>query len=427
MADSRNEPDESRPAKPRKLRVLVSAYACEPDKGSEPGVGWNWTKQIARFHEAWVITRANNRESIEKELARDPDPNLNFVYYDLPKWLSFWKKKERGLYLYYLLWQIGAYKVAWRTNRDVCFDLVHHLTFGNFWLPTFMPFLGIPFIWGPVGGGERVPPQFRKNYSINSKIHEYIRDIIVSKLKINPFFLYACKRAKVIISRTQETFKTIPEQFKFKTITFIETGIEPKEVSFRENHPKQDNVQILSVGRLIHLKGFDIALKAFSKASKEYKNSRMTIIGGGPDLKRLQSICEEMGISDRVKFTGHLNNNEVYEYMSKSDIFLYPSLKEAGAWVLFEAMSIGMPIVCLDIAGPAEIVSNECGTKIKPLTPEQTINDLADAILRLAKDPELRKKMGEAGRKRVLEHYTWEKKGKFIKEVYERVLGYRLF
>jgi len=97
--------------KSKRMKVLISAYACEPDKGSEPGVGWNWGKQIAKFAEVWVITRSNNRESIERELHKNPVSNIHFVYYDVPKLLGFWKKKTRGLYPYYILWQIGAYNL----------------------------------------------------------------------------------------------------------------------------------------------------------------------------------------------------------------------------------------------------------------------------------------------------------------------------
>lgn len=408
----------------KNLKVLVSTYACEPNKGSEPGVGWNWAKQIAKFSEVHVITRANNRHLIEEELKKSPVPDLFFHYYDVPKWLSFWKKKTRGLHLYYLLWQIGAYNVAKGLHKRERFDLVHHITFGNIWLPTFMPFLGIPFIWGPIGGGERVPRQFRKDYSITSKIQEFLRDFIVLTLRINPFFLLASKKASLIISRTKESFDAVPAKLRFKAITLIETGIEGSAI--KKLILERKGVKILSAGRLIHLKGFDLSLKAFDLASRKSKGLEMIIIGNGPDMKRLQGLCKELGLSDKVTFTGYLSNSEVLEYMAESDIFLYPSLKEAGAWVLFEAMSTGMPVICLDIAGPAEIVSEDCGIKIKPDTPEQTVKELAAAIIRLIENPELRKKMGEAGRKRVLEHYTWEKKGELIRRIYEEVFGKKL-
>ncbi|MGB2889494.1 MAG: hypothetical protein WBC04_17505, partial [Candidatus Acidiferrales bacterium] len=94
------------------MKVLVSAYACEPKKGSEAGAGWNWVCQISRFEECWVITRLNNRDAIDRALAGSPMPRVHFVYYDLPQWARFWKKGQRGTRAYYYLWQIGAYRLA---------------------------------------------------------------------------------------------------------------------------------------------------------------------------------------------------------------------------------------------------------------------------------------------------------------------------
>lgn len=405
-----------------KIKVLLSAYACEPDKGSEPGVGWNWAKQIARFAEVWVITRANNRKSIEKELDKNPVPNLYFIYYDVPKWISFWKKKTRGLYLYYLLWQIGTYKIAKKLHRKERFDLVHYITFGNLWLPTFVPYLPIPFIWGPIGGGEQVPKPFRKEYSFKARIFESIRDVIVLTLKINPLFLYSCKKASLIIARTNETLNKIPNPYRFKTLKMIETGVDEMEMQSITRSDKS-GMQIVSVGRLIHWKGFDLAINAFAAASKENANMKLVIVGDGPERERLQGVCKKEAVNDKIIFAGHVNHDVAMKYMSESSVFLFPSLKEGGAWVLFEAMLLGLPIICLDIAGSAEIVNCDCGIKIKPITPQQTINDLADAILKLADNPDLRKKMGEAGRKRVEEVYIWDKKGEFIRESYFEVLN----
>jgi glycosyltransferase involved in cell wall biosynthesis len=408
------------------LKVLISAYACEPDKGSEPGVGWNWAKQIAKFAEAWVITRANNSDSIEKALEKEPIfSNLHFVYYDPPKWLTFWKKKTKGLYLFYFLWQIGAYKVARRLHRKINFDAVHHLTFGNIWLPTFMPFLRIPFIWGPVGGGERVPEAFRKSYSMTAKTQERFRDIILSSLRMNLFFISTCRLSRIILVRTEETLQKIPDRYRDKTVKIIETGIALYKDRPIERSENKD-VIILSVGRLIHLKGFDLAIRAFAKACRDRDNVRMIIIGEGPDKNRLLKIVNQEKISHKIFFKGNIPHDDVLDEMSRSSIFLFPSLKEGGAWVLYEAMVSSLPVICLDIGGPKEIITNQCGIKVKPITPEQTINDLAEALLKLANDPALRIKMGQAGRKRVQEYYTWEKKGEFIKKVYEEVLNKKL-
>src|SRR5262245_59573007 len=114
-----------------RLQVLISAYACEPDKGSEPGVGWNWVLQAARFHELWVLTRANNRDAIEHACARQPTPQVHWHYLDLPSWVRLWKRGARGLHPYYYVWQLQAYGVARRLHAQVHFDVAHHLTFGN--------------------------------------------------------------------------------------------------------------------------------------------------------------------------------------------------------------------------------------------------------------------------------------------------------
>lgn len=127
------------------MKILFSAYACEPGEGSEPGIGWNWVKQIASFaDEVWVITRANNRAGIEETLAKEPLPNVRWAYFDLPSWARFWKG-QRGVHLYYYLWQIGAYRIGKRLHKEVGFDLVHHVAFVTYWLPGFLALLPVPF------------------------------------------------------------------------------------------------------------------------------------------------------------------------------------------------------------------------------------------------------------------------------------------
>jgi hypothetical protein len=163
------------------MKVLLSAYACEPGKGSEPGVGWNMAQALARHHEIWVLTRANNRLAIERELARVARPTLHFAYYDLPVWARWWKRRTRGVQLYYYLWQIGVYRVAQRLHRAIGFDLIHHATFGKYWVPSVLSLLPVPFVWGPVGGAESAPKAFWGHFSLRgtwggawaSTIHSY--------------------------------------------------------------------------------------------------------------------------------------------------------------------------------------------------------------------------------------------------------------
>lgn len=406
-------------AEMKKIKVLVSAYACEPDRGSEPGVGWNWARQISRFAETWVITRVNNKETIKRELLANPNSNLHFIYYDVQKWLSFWKKRTRGLYLYYLLWQIGVYRLGKKLNKEKQFDIVHHITFGNLWLPTFMPLLNIPFIWGPIGGGEQISKTFRKGYYIRSKIKEISRDIILNMSKVNLLFLYTSNKANIIITKTKDTADKIPNSNKKKVIVTTDVAVNSDNIKLMGK--ARDNLQIIAVGRLDAWRGFDLLIKTLPRI-KGNNEVKLLILGEGSDKTRLQNICKDEKLGDSVIFAGQVEKEKYFEYLSSSSIFVNPNLKEGGVTVLFDALSSGLPVICMDIPGSAEIINDDCGIKIKPIDPEQTVSELAAALMKLVGDPDLRKKMGEAGRKRVQEHYTWEKKGEFIRQVYEKVL-----
>jgi len=410
----------------RKVKVLISAYACEPHKGSEPGVGWNWAKQIATFAEAWVITRVNNKDIIEEELNRNPAPNLHFVYIDLPKWISFWKKGQRGVHLYYYLWLIWSYTNIKKLAKSIHFDLFHHLTFGVYSSPCFLSLLPTPFIWGPIGGVDNVPGSFRNVLGTTGRVHECIRDIAHRlRFRFDPFVCITMKRSKLIICRTKRVYQYLK---KFKPpieLTIIsETGCSSKDFFLEALHQPINNshIKIFSAGRLVPLKGFILAIEAFARFYKSNKNSVLEIAGSGHELNRLKKAAENKGIIQNVRFLGELPRKNVIAKLMDSDIFLYPSLREGGTWAVMEALSCGKPIVCLDYSGPGEMLTKECGIKVKPITPEQTIKELTEALLRLASNPGLRKKMGEAGRKRVEGYYTWDKKGEFIQKVYQSVL-----
>lgn len=128
------------------MRVLLSAYSCHPGRGSEPGVGWGVAQAVAREYEVWVLTYARNRSGIEEALDRLSTKRIRFVYVDLPRLISRLAGLPIGHHMCYLAWQVSAFPVARRLHRRVGFDLVHHVTYVNSWLPTLMGYLGIPFI-----------------------------------------------------------------------------------------------------------------------------------------------------------------------------------------------------------------------------------------------------------------------------------------
>ncbi len=407
------------------LRVLVSAYSCQPGHGSEPGVGWDWIKQIARFHEVWAITRANNRGPIEQALAREPLPNVHFIYFDFTAWARFWKRGSRGVALYYYLWQAAIYRIARRIDQSESFDLVHHVTFGKYWAPSFLCLLDVPFIWGPVGGGESAPGSFWQGYGWRGCVYESSRNLARGLSEFDPLVRMTARKSVLGLAKTPETAKRMERLGCRSVKIYSEVSLPREEIAALSLIPQHRGtpVRLISTGRLLHWKGFHLALEAFARANLEFGDAQYTLVGDGPERSRLERLAERLSIADRVKFLGAVPRSEALAQLAASDIVLHPSLHDSSGWVCIEAMASGRPIVCLDCGGPAQQVTDETAIKVSAATSAAAVDGVSAAILRLARHPDLRQRLGEAGRRRVGQEFASESRAAALAAIYAEVLG----
>jgi glycosyltransferase involved in cell wall biosynthesis len=180
--------------------------------------------------------------------------------------------------------------------------------------------------------------------------------------------------------------------------------------------------RVVSVGWLLGWKGFHLGLQAFARLRDKLPNSEYWIIGDGPQQQQLKALAVSLGIQDRVRFLGRLPRDEVFARLADCDVLVHPSLHDSGGWVCLEAMAAGRPVLCLDIAGPREIVTEETGFKVRAYTPEEAVAELSDKMYALAVDPDLRLRMAQASRQRVAEHFSWDVKCKQYARVYDEVV-----
>jgi len=402
------------------LRILLSAYACEPHKGSEPGVGWHWAVALARAgHEVWVLTRANNRSAIENALAERPVGNLRFVYHDLPAWNRWWKRRGSGVRLYYVLWQWGAYQLARDLCAEVRFDLVHHITFGVFRHPSFMTFLDVPFIFGPVGGGETTPRQLRRTFPLRGYLIDGVRDLANWAVRMDPLMRAVYRRAAAIVCRTDETLRRIPEQYRDKCVVQVEIGAdEDSAAPVCRRERKDDCFQVLYVGRLIYWKGVHLGVMAFAKLREAHPDARLTIIGSGPDELWLHRLAQRLGLTNTVTWIPRLEHALVMRSYARHDAFLFPSLHDSGGSVVLEALSSGLPVVCLDVGGPGLLVDASCGFRIAAGEPQEVIAGLAHALAQLAQKPGLLRSMGAAAAQRARQQFSWTHQAARMERLY---------
>lgn len=406
-----------------KRRILVAAYACEPNQGSEPGVGWHWVQEIARENETWVITRSNNRSVIEAAQNASPNANLRFEYVDLPRSLTLWKRKQRGVRTYYYLWQFAALARGYALHRRMRFHLSHHITFVNAWMGTFLGLLPGPFIWGPIGNTPRFPQQLLPDAKVRCK--DFLR-VFIQMLgrSFEPLYWISLVRASQVVVINHELSRTFPLRWLGKHKLQIQSAIGVDRVNKWGKKVPTPQTEILFVGRLIAMKGAHLALEAFGALASKHPDTRLTLLGSGPEELRLRRRMEGCSWQDRVKFVTWQPLETVSRFMSEADLFLFPSMEGAGMVVL-EAMASGLPVVCLDYGGPGTMVADKCGIKVPVQDWAATVAGLCEAVSRLVSDPDLRKEMGMRGRKHVEEHYLWSRKASVVNALYDHVDPWR--
>lgn len=405
----------------KRLNVLVSAYSCEPNRGSEPGVGWNVAREIAKHHNVWVLTRPDeSKAAIEAELAQNPIPNIHFVYFTLPFWQDSLRWGQSGaMQIHYYLWQIQAYFVARRLHREIGFDVAHHVTFVKYSSPCFLSLLPIPLVWGPVGGGESAPRSFWRDFSLRAKAYELARLCSRTVGELDPFVRLTIRRSTVVRATTADTAMRLYAMGATDVEIAPESGLPEDEIDrlSQLGQPTDGPIRFISMGRLLHWKGFHLGLQAFAEAG--LPNAEYWICGDGPEWEQLQQLTRSRKIESQVKFWGRLPRDQVLDKLGQCHVLVHPSLHDSGGWVCLEAMAAGRPVLCLDLGGPAAQVTKDTGFKVPAITPEQSIQELAGCMRRLAYDCELRQQMGEAGKLLVQSIHSWESKGSELAQLYE--------
>jgi glycosyltransferase involved in cell wall biosynthesis len=177
--------------------------------------------------------------------------------------------------------------------------------------------------------------------------------------------------------------------------------------------PARDDgkIKVIYLGRLVNWKAVDLLIEAFAQVARQVANATLQILGDGSDRALLEKQVRDLGIESKVEFAGYVKADEGARRMRDADIFVLPSLRECGGVVMLEAMAVGLPVVTANWAGPAVHVTDETGIRVPPESHKAYVDGLANAIIKLAQSPELRQKMGQAGKQRVLiGDYDWSHK-----------------
>jgi glycosyltransferase involved in cell wall biosynthesis len=345
---------------------------------------------------------------------------LQFIYCEPLGWVQQLNYKQRLVHLHYYLWQIAAYFVARKLHKELGFDIVHHVTYVRYSSPSFLSLLPMPFIWGPVGGGESAPKAFWQDFGLRGKAYEAFRNLARSLGELDPFVRLTARRSVLARATTEDTAGRLRKLGAKNVQVISQLGLSKEEIAqlARYGQSEPSAVRFISIGRLLHWKGFHLGLQAFAQAELP-DNAEYWIVGDGPERSHLESLAEELGIHHRVKFWNKLSRTETLQKLADCLALVHPSLHESGGLVCLEAMAACRPVICLNLGGPALQVTEETGFKVSIDTPGHTLRDLAAAMTQLAQNKELWNYMSQLGQKRVKEVFSWEIKAKLLAQLYE--------
>lgn len=408
-----------------RIKILVSAYACEPNKGSEIGVGWHWVLEMSKYFELWVLTRANNRIPIEQYFDERPEADrIHWLYYDLPVCIKRFKRQMRGVRTYYTLWQFGANRLVRQTMEENGISVFHLLTYGNaIWHISSFGQKRF-FLWGPTGGTDTIPVEYSRYYSAKQRMTEAARRLIVGSLKYQPGFRKRCRRADLILCKTRSAMEMIPAQFRKKAMLFTDVAVETlteaergagSYIKIDEGGEKSAALTYIAVGRLDGWRGFDLIIEAFKRIQGIRPDIRLKIVGEGAEHRRLETLIKKTGLAGKVMLTGQLSGAEYREEMKRCDAVINACLKEGGVTNAFDCMAYAKPLICIDTGGYTENFDESCAIILPRRSRSEVIKGLADGMIKLT-DSDLRRQMSEA---MILkgEKMTWEEKGIKIAQI----------
>ncbi len=363
------------------MKLLLSAYACEPWSGSEPGSGFHALMVAASAHEVWVLTRGNNIPSLDEFFGNHPyRERVHLIGVDRSDFLLRLKKKLGivGMHLYYDMWQREAGRRAIELDRSVGFDLVHHATFANYWTRVGAASIDKPLVWGPVGGAVNTPFRMLGQLGLSGLIIDMTRAAVRALVRV----LVRLPHASVTLVQNRETARRVRREGEIHVLpNALSVAVEPDQAGSRRR-------EVLMAARLIPWKGFLLGLEAFSRVRSE--GVRMTVVGEGPDRTRLERRIRELGLENRVQLAGALSRDQLVERMSSAALFLHPAFREEAGWVVAESLNVGTPVVALDRGGPPVLIGlwPESGSAVVPTSsPKRTARALARAMDALLSDP----------------------------------------
>lgn len=418
------------------LKILMSAYACEPGAGSEYGVGWMVPTTMARKYpedQIFVLTRSRCKEKIEKAFANDSSlANIHFLYYDIPSWMFYKNEMQSnwGEQINYLLWQWLVRKFVRKMNRIYHFDIFHHLTFNQYRTPSPGFWLDIPFVMGPIGGAECIAPAFWEDLEANTVKKEGIRQK-GKDLKIFKWFNTRKKNNKVILCSCKENLNRLkPYGNKSRLELMPAIAFDKKDFADISQNETQDTFEMIYAGKAWDWKGIHIFLKTakvalmdkLSAKSQQKWSIKLIGIRFEEEQKKVMGWVDELGLQNHVTLIPFIQRSELLKMLANCSLSVYPAFRDSGSMSVLEACALGCPSICFN-AGGQDVFSDEILLKVDVADSySETMNRFSEKLFWAYEHPQELKEIGRKAKAWVEEILTWDRRVEDFHDIYKTLV-----
>jgi len=413
-----------------RLRILVLAPFCDPQAISMPLVAYSHAKALAQLHDVTLVVGSPVEDNVRR--AKGPFRNIEVVRTPTLERIHAWSFRRifksnfasQALTAFDYPFSLAFEWQAWRQLRRRIFagefDAVLRVLPVTAVLPSPFAFFlrkgPIPFVIGPLNGGLPWPPGFsqvdkQKGWVSNLRnLYRYL-----------PFARSTYRYAAAIIAASSHTYGEFAA-YRDKLFFVPENGVSSSLCSADERSAGPgDKFELIFVGGLVPCKACDLALRA---AAPLLRNglARFTALGDGPERNHLEQLVRSLGIEEAVSFCGWVSHEEVFKRLRLADVMVFPSVRDFGAGVVFEALASGAVPVVADFGGPGDIVHPEIGYKV-PLTNEsEFVAQMEKILAELDHNRHHLEQLRRQGMAYAREHLTWEAKAQDTSRVLEWVL-----
>ncbi len=402
----------------RGLRILVLGPDCNPEGISIPYVTYSHAAALAKLNDVTLVVRSTVEDPVRR--AEAPFRSVEVVRTPWLERIYSWSFRRifksnfasQAVTAFGYPFAIAFEWYAWRQLRQRIFtgefDVILRLVPMTAVLPSPFAFFlrqgPVPFVIGPINGG--LP--FVKGFSQAANQREWISSLR-NLYRFLPFARSTYRQATAIIVASSQTYAEFAE-YRDKLFFVPEPGI-ARSLCCEDTRSAQPGakLELIFVGGLIPCKACDLALRAAAPLLRS-ESARFTVLGDGPERNRLEQLVKSLGIEKDVSFCGWVSHAEALTRLRSADVMVFPSVRDFGAGVVFEALASGAVPVVADFGGPGDIVHPEVGYKV-PLTNESDFVARMEKILaELANDRDRLEQLRRRGMAYVRESLTWEAK-----------------